>query len=76
MAERVGFEPTVDLRLRWFSRPEPSATQPPLRELRWCPTSAKLSNRFGIPTAFVNEQVDKIAGGSWASIREFVKTLV
>ena len=31
MAERVGFEPTEDLHPRWFSRPEPSTTRPPLR---------------------------------------------
>ena len=29
-AERVGFEPTVPAKTRWFSRPEPSTTRPPL----------------------------------------------
>ena len=31
-AERVGFEPTVGLTLRRFSRPVHSATLPPLRD--------------------------------------------
>ena len=31
MAERVGFEPTKELPLRWFSRPVLSTAQPPLR---------------------------------------------
>ena len=31
LAERVGFEPTVPLRARQFSRLEPSTTRPPLR---------------------------------------------
>ena|GEM_PF-5110998 len=31
MAERVGFEPTVPVKVRWFSRPELSTTQPPLQ---------------------------------------------
>ena len=31
VAERVGFEPTVPLRILWFSRPVPSAAQPPLQ---------------------------------------------
>ena len=30
MAERVGFEPTKELPLRWFSRPVLSTAQPPL----------------------------------------------
>ena len=31
MAERVGFEPTKELPLRWFSRPVLSTAQPPLQ---------------------------------------------
>ena len=31
MAEREGFEPSVGLTLRRFSKPVPSATRPPLR---------------------------------------------
>ena len=31
LADRVGFEPTVNLRPRRFSRPLPSATRPPVR---------------------------------------------
>ena len=31
MAERVGFEPTVRLHVRWFSRPVLSTTQPSLQ---------------------------------------------
>ncbi len=31
MADRVGFEPTVRLHARWFSRPVPSTTRPPVR---------------------------------------------
>jgi hypothetical protein len=31
MAEREGFEPSVGVNLRRFSKPLPSATQPPLR---------------------------------------------
>ncbi len=31
MAERVGFEPTVGVTLRQFSKLLPSATRPPLR---------------------------------------------
>ena len=30
MAERVGFEPTVRLHVRWFSRPVLSTAQPTL----------------------------------------------
>ena len=33
MAERVGFEPTKELPLRWFSRPVLSTAQPPLHIL-------------------------------------------
>jgi hypothetical protein len=32
LAEREGFEPSVGLTLRRFSKPVPSATRPPLRE--------------------------------------------
>ena len=32
MAERVGFEPTKELPLRWFSRPVLSTAQPPLQK--------------------------------------------
>ena len=36
MAEGVGFEPTKELPLRWFSRPVLSTAQPPLHnEARW-----------------------------------------
>ncbi len=31
MAEGVGFEPTKELPLRWFSRPVLSTAQPPLQ---------------------------------------------
>lgn len=30
LADRVGFEPTVRLPARWFSRPVPSTTRPPV----------------------------------------------
>ena len=33
MAERVGFEPTKELPLRWFSRPVLSTAQPPLQNM-------------------------------------------
>ena len=32
MAERVGFEPTKELPLCWFSRPVLSTAQPPLQK--------------------------------------------
>ena len=32
MAERVGFEPTKELPLCWFSRPVLSTAQPPLHK--------------------------------------------
>jgi hypothetical protein len=32
MAERVGFEPTVALKLHWISRPAPSTTRTPLQK--------------------------------------------
>lgn len=35
MAERVGFEPTEESPLLWFSRPVPSTTRPPLHNI-WC----------------------------------------
>ena len=34
MAERVGFEPTKELPLRWFSRPVLSTAQPPLLNIK------------------------------------------
>ena len=34
MAEEVGFEPTVDFHLRWFSRPVHSTALPLLRQVR------------------------------------------
>ena len=34
MAEGVGFEPTVGLTRRWFSRPVLSAAQTPLHQAR------------------------------------------
>ena len=34
MAERVGFEPTKELPLCWFSRPVLSTAQPPLLDLK------------------------------------------
>ena len=34
-AERVGFEPTVPVKVHWFSRPAHSATLSPLRMCSW-----------------------------------------
>src|SRR5690554_4400282 len=38
LAERMGFEPTVQLyTVQRFSKPPPSATRPPLQRFRVCP---------------------------------------
>ncbi len=44
VAERMGFEPTIPVRVYALSRGAPSATRPPLREAGWVITPARLRN--------------------------------
>ena len=58
MAERVGFEPTVPLPVRRFSRPLPSTTRPPLRIAMIIPYNS-LCRKADI-TLYNNNKIDMI----------------